>query len=76
MLNLDRYLGQRIRIGDDIVVVVTGVDKQTGRVRLSIEAPREIAVHREEIYKRIQAEKAGLAPSPDLNTHYLREDLR
>lgn len=76
MLNLDRYPGQRIRIDDDIVIVVTAVDKQTGRVRLSIEAPREIAVHREEIYKRIQAEKAGLTPSPDLNTHYLREDLR
>lgn len=72
MLNLDRYPGQRIRIGEDTVIVVTAVDKTTGRVRLSINAPRETPVHREEIYQRIRAQRDGQDPAPDLTTHYQR----
>ncbi|NCU02261.1 carbon storage regulator CsrA [Candidatus Macondimonas diazotrophica] len=55
MLTLTRYPGQRIMIGDDIVIQITEVRGQ--RVRVDIYAPREVPVHREEIFDRIQAEK-------------------
>lgn len=72
MLDLTRYPGQRIRIGEDVCIIVRNVDLTTGRVYLSIEAPREIAVHREEIYQRIRAERDGLPPSPGLTGQYQR----
>ena len=55
MLSLTRYPGQRIMIGDDIVIQITEVRGQ--RVQVDIHAPREVPVHREEIFDRIQAEK-------------------
>ncbi|HCO43439.1 MAG TPA: carbon storage regulator [Gammaproteobacteria bacterium] len=54
MLTLTRYPGQRIMIGDDIIVQISQVRGRN--VRVDILAPREIPVHREEIYRRIQAE--------------------
>lgn len=51
MLVLSRRLGEVLRVGDDIVVTVLGINGN--QVRLGIQAPKEIAVHREEIYKRI-----------------------
>jgi carbon storage regulator len=51
MLVLSRKLGERIVIDDRIVVTVVKLDH--GQVRLGIEAPREIAVFREEIYPRL-----------------------
>ena len=51
MLVLSRKLGERIMIGDRIVVTVVKLDN--GQVRLGIEAPREIAVFREEIAPRL-----------------------
>ncbi|HCZ48407.1 MAG TPA: carbon storage regulator [Gammaproteobacteria bacterium] len=57
MLSLTRWPGQRIRIGDDIVICIRRV--QGRNVQIDIEAPREIPVHREEIYDRIQAERAA-----------------
>ena len=55
MLSLTRYPGQRIMIGDDIVIQIGEVRGQ--RVQVDIHAPREVPVHREEIFDRIQAEK-------------------
>ncbi|HEB28720.1 MAG TPA: carbon storage regulator [Porticoccus sp.] len=60
MLVLSRNVGFTIMIGDDITVTVLGV--QGDQVRLGINAPKEVAVHREEIYERIQAEQNGEKP--------------
>jgi carbon storage regulator len=57
MLNLTRYVGQTILIGDDIRIIVVSI--KHNRVCLGIEAPLEIPVHRSEIYDRIQDEKQG-----------------
>jgi carbon storage regulator len=57
MLVLSRKEGQRIRIGDSVVVTVVGLSG--GRVRLGIEGPVSVPIHREEVYRRIQAEQAG-----------------
>jgi len=57
MLILTRRVGETLRINDDIMVTVLGV--KGGQVRIGVDAPQEVAVHREEIYKRIQAEKGA-----------------
>jgi len=57
MLVLSRSLGEMIRIGDDIKVVVLEV--RSGQVKLGIDAPTEVKVHREEVYQRILAEQVN-----------------
>lgn len=57
MLILSRRPGETIRIGDDIAITTLGI--QGLQVRLGIEAPAGVAVHRQEIYDRIQAERAA-----------------
>lgn len=47
MLVLTRKVGERVHIGDNIVVTVTDIDR--GRVRLGLEAPRDVPIHREEL---------------------------
>ena len=51
MLTLTRSVGETIRIGDDIEVHV--VEVRGGTVRLGFKAPREVAIHREEVYRQI-----------------------
>lgn len=55
MLILTRRMGETIVIADDIAVTILGI--RGGQVRLGIDAPKDISVHREEVYLRIQAEE-------------------
>lgn len=55
MLILTRRVGESLIIGDDIVVNVLGV--KGNQVRIGVDAPKNVSVHREEIYNRINAEK-------------------
>jgi carbon storage regulator len=48
-------VGETVMIGNNVTVTVLGV--KANQVRIGINAPKEVAVHREEIYERIQAEK-------------------
>lgn len=57
MLILTRRVGETVMIGNNVTVTVLGV--KGNQVRLGVNAPREIAVHREEIYERIKREAQG-----------------
>lgn len=60
MLILARRVGETIKIGNDITVVVIAV--KGNHVRMGVQAPKHVAVHREEIYERIQRELLGEVP--------------
>jgi carbon storage regulator len=63
MLILTRRVGETVMIGDEVTVTVLGV--KGNQVRLGVNAPKEVAVHREEIFQRIQREREGKAvPAP------------
>lgn len=62
MLVLSRKLNESVMIGDDVEVVV--LDVKEGVVKLGIKAPREVSVHRQEIYAQIKAENLRSAEPP------------
>ena len=55
MLILTRRVGESLIIGDDVIITTLGI--KGNQVRIGVNAPKDISVHREEIYQRIQAEK-------------------
>lgn len=61
MLILTRRVGETLMIGDEVTVTVLGV--KGNQVRIGINAPKDVAVHREEIYQRIKREERGDAPA-------------
>lgn len=66
MLILTRRIGEMVMIGDDVTITILGT--KGNQVRVGINAPKSIAVHREEIYERIKAERQSAstlrAPQP------------
>ena len=63
MLILTRRTGESIVIGDSVLVKVLGI--RSGQVKLGIEAPKNLPVHREEIYRRIHEQAEGESPCTD-----------
>lgn len=60
MLILTRRVGETLMIGDEVTVTVLGV--KGNQVRIGVNAPKSVSVHREEIYERIRQEREGQAP--------------
>ena len=77
MLVLSRQKNESIMIGDDVEIII--VDVRGDKVRLGITAPKNISVHRKEVYEEIQREKTGEKKSPaekSLNNEQSDEGLR
>ena len=67
MLILTRRVGETVMIGDEVTITVLGV--KGNQVRVGINAPKSVAVHREEIYERIKREQQGGDPQGEKPKH-------
>lgn len=76
MLILTRRINETLNIGDDVQVTVLGI--KGNQVRIGINAPRDVPVHREEIYQRIKREERGenANESPEGDDYSSDHDLR
>jgi carbon storage regulator len=74
MLILSRRVGESVRIGDDVTLTVLGI--KGAQVRLGFAAPREIAVNREEVYQRIQADSAQMSETGTIGNLALKPNGR
>jgi carbon storage regulator len=74
MLVLTRKLGESIRIGDTIIVKIVDLDGR--HVKLGIDAPKSIAVNREEIYERIQRENRAASALKERGVQNIANALR
>jgi carbon storage regulator len=72
MLILTRRVGETLMIGDDVTVTVLGV--KGNQVRIGINAPKDLAVHREEIYQRIRREQEGRKDGADASVDPTSKD--
>lgn len=63
MLILTRRVGETLMVGDDVVITVLGV--KGNQVRIGINAPKEISIHREEVYNRINQSQDAAQKSDD-----------
>jgi carbon storage regulator len=66
MLILTRRVGETVMIGNEVTVTVLGV--KGNQVRIGVNAPKDVAVHREEIYDRIKREEDGDPSTPPAST--------
>ena len=57
MLILTRKVNESLRVGDDVTLTVLGI--KGGQIRIGINAPRDVEVHRQEVYEKIQNEQRG-----------------
>ena len=71
MLILTRRVGETVMIGNDVTVTILGV--KGNQVRVGINAPKNVAVHREEIYERIKREQQGSGSQHDQDEPHDRE---
>ena len=73
MLILTRRVGETLMVGDNVTVTVLGV--KGNQVRIGVNAPKEVSVHREEIYMRIQAEKGNNVAVGEQLTFGMNQEL-
>ena len=73
MLILTRRVGETLMVGDDVTVTVLGV--KGNQVRIGVNAPKNVAVHREEIYQRIQKERHHDGDDSDAQQGYTWERI-
>lgn len=66
MLVLTRKIGEQIRVGDDIVVTLVRI--QGDKVRLGIDAPRDVPIHREEVRRRLAADNQPIRTPAGMHT--------